>query len=115
MQSLTQEGKRIGRVRVLAEPPSDYQRWEIWATPWHAAVGENIAYMPHSQAVSLGLPLDSDWWLFDDERLLMMRFDECGRIDGKTLITDAGVIARHCAWRDVAVRYATSTEDTTVA
>jgi hypothetical protein len=45
----------------------------------------------------------------------MMRFDESGRIDGKTLITDADVIARHCAWRDVAVRYATSTEDTTVA
>ena len=33
---LTQQGKRIGRVRVLAEPPSDYQRWELWAAPWHA-------------------------------------------------------------------------------
>ena len=71
--------------------------------------------MPHSRAVSLGLPLDSDWWLFDDERLLMMRFDESGCIDGKTLITDTDIIARHRAWRDVAVRYATSTEETTVA
>jgi hypothetical protein len=115
MQSLTQQGKRIGRVRVLAEPPSDYQRWEIWATPWHTAAGENIAYMPHSRAVSLGLPLDCDWWLFDDEQLLMMRFDESGHIDGKTLITDREIIARHCAWRDVAVRNATSTEETTVA
>jgi hypothetical protein len=115
MQSLTRQGKNIGRVRVLAEPPTDYQRWEMWATPWHTAAGETIAYMSRGRALSLGLPLDDDWWLFDDERLLLMRFDESGRIDGKTLITDADIIARHCAWRDVAVRSATVTEEAPVA
>lgn len=112
MQSLTRQGKRIGRVRVLAEPPSDYQRWEIWATPWHAAAGEAIAYMSRSRAQGLGLPLDDDWWLFDDERLLLMRFDASGRIAGKVLVTDPDIIVRHCAWRDVAVRNAISAEET---
>src|SRR6266550_7263690 len=32
----TRRGKQIARVRILAEPPSDYQRWELWAAPWHA-------------------------------------------------------------------------------
>jgi Family of unknown function (DUF6879) len=112
MQSLTRQGKSIGRVRVLAEPPSDYQRWEIWATPWHAAAGEAIAYMSRSRAQGLGLPLDDDWWLFDDERLLLMRFDVSGRIAGKVLVTDQDIVVRHCAWRDVAVRNATSAEET---
>jgi len=115
MQSLTQQGKTIGRVRVLAEPPTDYQRWEMWATPWHAAAGESIAYMTRTRARSLGLPLDDDWWLFDDELLLLMRFDDVGRIDGKTLVTDADIIARHCAWRDAAISNATSTGETPVA
>jgi hypothetical protein len=106
MQSLTQEGKQIGRVRVLAEPPSDYQRWELWAASWHAEAGEQIAYMPRSRARRLGLPLDTDWWLFDDTRLILMGFDAAGRIDGKTLITDADVIAQHCAWRNLAIRHA---------
>src|SRR5260370_212294 len=34
------EGKHVSRVRVLDEPPSDYQRWELWAAQWHAEVGE---------------------------------------------------------------------------
>ena len=54
---LTREGKRISRVRVLAEPPSDYQRWELWAAPWHSQAGERIRYMPRSRAERIGLPL----------------------------------------------------------
>ena len=45
MQELAPQGKRIGRVRVLSEPPSDYQRWELWGTSWHIEAGEEIRYM----------------------------------------------------------------------
>src|SRR5215469_748809 len=58
----TGEGKTIARVRVLTEPPSDYQRWELWAARWHADAGEQIRYMPRNRAEALGLPLDHDWW-----------------------------------------------------
>src|ERR1035441_7672542 len=36
IKRLTGEGRQISRVRVLAEPLTDYQRWEMWAAPWHA-------------------------------------------------------------------------------
>jgi hypothetical protein len=29
----TREGKTVSRVRILAEPPTDYQRWMLWAQP----------------------------------------------------------------------------------
>jgi hypothetical protein len=111
IRSLTQEGKTISRVRIVADPPSGYQRWELWAARWHAEAGEQISYMPRSRAVSIGLPVDDDWWLLDDERLIIMRFTGAGEIDGKTLITDAGTVARHREWRDLAVRNATAAEE----
>ena len=104
---LASEGKRVGRVRVLAEPPSDYQRWEIWAGPWHAEAGERIGYMPYSRAASIGLPLDHDWWLLDDTRVIVMRHTSAGENLEKILITDREIVARYCGWRDLAVSHAT--------
>ena len=111
---LTGEGKTVSRVRVLAEPPSDYQRWMIWAAPWYAEAGEQIAYMTQRKAHSLGLP-EGDWWLLDDERAVIMGFDDENRIEVKTLITDPELITRYCEWRDLAVRNATTAERFAVA
>jgi hypothetical protein len=105
---LTAVGKRIGRVRVLSEPPSDYQRWLMCGDPWHAEAGERILHLPRSRAEQIGLPLDHDWWLLDDEAVIDMRFTDAGEIDHKTLITDPDVIARYLGWRDLAVHNATS-------
>src|SRR5262249_31436785 len=68
------QDKRTSRVRLLADPPSDYQRWELWAAPWHAAAGEQIGYLTRRRAAELALPLAGDWWLLDDTRLILMSF-----------------------------------------
>lgn len=105
--ALAADGRHVSRVRVIDEPPSDYQRWELWAAPWHAAAGERITYITRAVAGDLGLPLGYDWWLLDEQVLLITRFAADGTIAGKTLDTDRDLIARHCAWRDLAVRNAT--------
>lgn len=107
---MTAEGKQFSRVRVVDEPPSDYQRWMIWTGRWNIEAGERISYLPRSMARQLAIPMGYDWWLLDDERLIMMRYTESGEIAGKELITDAGVIARHLGWRDLAVLNAMSAE-----
>jgi hypothetical protein len=112
---LTREGKSVCRIRVLAEPPSDYQRWELWAAPWHARAGEQISYMPRSRAEQIGLPLDHDWWLLDDERLIITRYTSAGEIDYKELDTTPGIVARYREWRDLAVRNATTAEEIAAA
>lgn len=104
---LTREGKRIGRVRIVEEPPSDYQRWELWAADYHARAGERIAYMPRSRAEAIGLPIDHDWWLLDDMRVIVMRHTPTGENLEKILITDREIVARYCGWRDLAVSHAT--------
>lgn len=115
IKNITREGKRLSRVRILAEPPTDYQRWEMWGEPWHITAGEQVRHMPRTQAETIGLPIEHDWWLLDDERVIAMWFTDAGEIDHKELITDRGTVARYCAWRDLAVRNANPAESVTAA
>jgi hypothetical protein len=107
---MTAEGRQFSRVRVVDEPTTNYQRWMIWTGQWNAEAGEQISYLPRSMARQLAIPMASDWWLLDDERLIIMRYTQSGEIAGKELITDTDVIAQHQEWRDLAVLNATSAE-----
>jgi hypothetical protein len=111
----TAQGKRIGRVRVQAEPPTGYQRWERYVGRWNAAAGEDIRYMSRSRAEQIGLPLDHDWWLLDDDRVIAMRFAAAGEIEAMELITGPGSVAAYLTWRDLAVRNATPAEQIAAA
>jgi hypothetical protein len=112
---LTAEGRRVSRVRVLDEPPTDYQRWELWAAPWHSRAGERIAYMSRNRAREIGLPLDRDWWLLDNDRLIIMRFTDTGEIASRRLVTDPATILPYREWRDLAVLKATPAEEIAAA
>lgn len=103
---LVGEGKTVSRVRILAEPPSPYQRWELWAARWHAEAGEDIRYMTRTAAAELGLPLNYDWWLIDDSQLIVMRYTSGGAVSSTELVTDKGTLALHREWRDLAVNRA---------
>src|SRR5690348_17887419 len=37
IRAATAAGKRVERVRILDEPPTDYQRWEVWSGQYNAA------------------------------------------------------------------------------
>jgi hypothetical protein len=107
----TRQGKTVSRVRIVAEPRTDYQRWMLWAQPWYAKAQEDIRYLPRSRAAALRLPLEVDWWLLDDEKLILMYFTSTGEIAGKALITEPGILARYREWRDLAVANATAAEE----
>jgi hypothetical protein len=102
------EGKTIGRVRVVDDPPTDYQRWELSLTPWNIHAGEDIRWLPRSVAHDIGLPTGYDWWLLDDRQLIVLEFNDADEVATRTLVTDPGIIARHRAWRDLAIAQAHS-------
>lgn len=104
--ALTEEGKTVSRVRVLEVPPTPYQRWELWAASWHAEAGEDIRYLTRPQAHGLGLPLKADWWLLDDERLIVIHYTSSGAVKDKELVTDKGLVALHSEWRSLARHHA---------
>jgi hypothetical protein len=71
--------------------------------------------MPRSIAERIGLPPDHDWWLLDDEQLIVIRYTDAYEIASKELITDPGVVVPYLRWRDLAVRNATPAGDIAAA
>jgi hypothetical protein len=110
-------GRTVGRVRVHQDPPTDYQRWERWLGQWNAAAGESIRYLTRGQAHEIGLLPDAgdeDWWLYDDTRLLVMRFAGSRRVQNE-VITDRAIVRRACKWRDLSVRHSDLDDHETAA
>lgn len=74
-------GKKWSRVRVVSEPITDYERWELGAYQQTSALGEDIAVVGRSRAAGLtGTP---DFWLFDGDQpggwVVEMVYDDQGR------------------------------------
>lgn len=107
IRQATRSGRRVARVRVMEEPPTDYQRWEAWIGSFNVDAGEDIRYLTRGAIRALDIPDHYDWWLFDSTDLALMRFDPDGHPLGGEIVSDPDLIAQHCAWRDLAVAHST--------
>ncbi len=100
-EQICQHGKRVERVRVIDQPPSDYLRWEIYLNRWNAEAGEDIRYLPRPVADSLRLPA-YDFWIFDSTTVAFMVFAASGEFTGPVLVTDQAVTRQHLAYQNTA-------------
>lgn len=101
-------GRSMTRVRVQAEPPTLYQRFEQWADPWNIAAGEHIRYMAESAAHRVGLfPATEgrDWWLLDDRVVIEFAHDPAGHRLRYDRTTDRKRVAQAAEWRDLAIHH----------
>ena len=103
---LTAAGVTIVRVRLIDDPPTPYQRWELALTADYTAAGEVILWLPRAVAREIGLPLGYDWWLLDNEQLMIMKFNDADEVAERILVTEPDEVARHRAWRDLAISHA---------
>jgi hypothetical protein len=66
------EGKALQRVHVIAEPPTDYLRYELmWSYAPNVRAGEDIRILPIQPGQWPDLP-HRDYWLFDTHDLWIM-------------------------------------------
>jgi hypothetical protein len=101
-------GRRFSRVRVVDPPMSDWARYSHALSAHNVAAGEDIRYLPRSDAA--GLP-DHDYWLLDSSMLVVMRFDEADRFTGGELVQDPARIVAANYWRDAAWHKAVRRDD----
>ncbi|MGW4250561.1 DUF6879 family protein [Streptomyces californicus] len=105
----TSEGRRIERVRLVDEPPTDNQRYLLTTTPSNLAAGEDIRYLHRSKADTIGLAEAGDFWLFDSRILARFNWEDSDR--RMELTTDPGQVLWACQVRDAAWHYALRYED----
>lgn len=76
-------GKHRSRVHILRTPLNDYLRYECeWGYAYNVQAGEEIRILDLTEAaLPDGLILE-EFWLFDNERVLLMHYDEKGHFVG---------------------------------
>lgn len=104
-------GGTMSRVHVVAEPLTDYLRYELDFYRLSVAAGEDIRILPRTDAAGLDLP-DFDYWLFDEAAAVMI-YDESTRFLRAELVSDPGFLADCRRWRDIAMSHAVPLADYT--
>jgi hypothetical protein len=100
------EGRLMQRVRVIRGGLTDYLRWEMgWGYPDNAAAGEDIRIL-HVGADDLPELGSEDFWLFDDERVVLMRYGPEGDLIERVPSLDPGILDACRRKRDVALSLA---------
>ncbi len=115
VREVTGAGRKLGRVRILETPPTTYQQFELHMACHNLAAGETLRVISRTDAIAADVPVDSDWWIFDDEAVALMRFTPDGAPLGGEILTNPQTVSRYCAWRDLAVHHSTPYEACTAA
>jgi hypothetical protein len=95
VRAINRRGASIGRVHVVSEPLTEYVTFEMTcAYPSNIDAGEEIGVLPRPAAEKLGVP-DGDYWLFDDERVERMVYDDDGALMHVDVTSDPLVSGSH--------------------
>ncbi|MHA6759781.1 DUF6879 family protein [Streptacidiphilus sp. PAMC 29251] len=110
IRAQTRAGKRIERVRVLDDPPTEGQRFLLTGAPYNIASGEDIRHLSRLKAEELHLPT-WDFWLFDACTVLRLHFDDQEGWLGAERIEDPVQVLAACQVRDAAWHFAIPHEE----
>lgn len=107
------EERPFRRVRVVTVPLGDYSRYALWSAQGNLRAGEQIRYLDRDQAAALALPVrpPHDAWLFDEDRVVVLHFDDEDRLLGAELVDDAPTVEKHQRWRDIAWKASVSRDE----
>ena len=106
VKNATAAGRRFERVRVLTDPPTPYQDFEMAVAAHNAAAGEDIRTLTARKARALELPDRHDFWIFDDQRVAILHFSPTGRLLNAEVHDDPDTLAQHTAWKTTAWQHA---------
>jgi len=95
--------RRLSRVHVVELPLSGYLKCEFALYQLSAAAGEEIGIARRSADPRLGA-MRSDFWLFDDQIVLWLSYDDNGRLTGSEVSNAERDIVRCRGQRDLALR-----------
>lgn len=100
LKLLIPKGVRMRRVHVVELPLTEYIRWEMESYKRNSEFGEEIRLVEREH-VPEDVP-DTDFWLFDEETVVLMHYTEEGELTDRELHegdAQAYVLARDLVWQ----------------
>lgn len=98
------EGRTFERVRMVTDPPAEYLRWQVSLTHLNVEAGEDIRWLSAADTRMLDGP-PFDYYLLDDELVVLMEFDDNG-VAGATVTDERADVEDAQRWRTVAWAHA---------
>lgn len=97
----TAAGLITERVKVMASPRTDYDRYACeWGYAHNGPAGERIRVWDLAETPLPALPISHDFWLLDNGQVLRMHYDEHGRFEGAS-IPSRSMLPAYQATRDL--------------
>lgn len=87
IREATKRKAKMSRAQIIEEPLSDYMRYALAKYDFNQAAGEEIFLIKKSIYDQLNLKL-TDFWLFDNQTVLNMEYDQNGKYLGFQTITE---------------------------
>lgn len=85
-----EKGKTYERVRVVPKDGGQYFRFEVeWGYLYNAEAGEQIFMLLPNAPDDVLTAASKDFWLFDDEHVALMDYDESGRFLGVEVLDES--------------------------
>lgn len=86
------QGRSISRVRIVQPPLTEYQRYSFeWSVPGNVEAGEDVRVLDLNDHPNLEPLPTTDWWLFDDQVVVLLHFNGDGTLDGHELVDDPDI------------------------
>jgi Family of unknown function (DUF6879) len=85
--------KTMQRVRIVSSPLTDYERFELLLYRLSHGAGEDVRISNSVEIRNYG-----DWWLFDGEAVIVLKYDATGRFLGTEQASD---VVRYRRIRDL--------------
>jgi hypothetical protein len=101
LREATAAGVQVQRVRMVSVPHTDYTRWGLDVARLNAEAGEDMRFLPRHLAKDIDFP-DEDYWLLDDDTLVLSVFSEDGRTGGFARDTNPRLLRQCLTVRDQA-------------
>ncbi len=99
----TAAGRRVYDVHIIEWPLAEYTRYALEVIPMSAWTGSEV-FMVDREAHSDLVTLTEDFWMFDEQRVAVMCYDDQERF--VMAVEPAEPVETYIARRDLAMKYA---------
>lgn len=94
-------GKTMQRLKMVRRPFTDYTRYLMsWGVVGNVGAGEDYRILDITDR-TIDIP-EQDYWMFDEETVLLLNFNPDGTLRNREL-ADPADLDKYLHWRDVAL------------